>query len=271
MTEKSTKWNSLLPRVLTALIAGTALIFLVVFNYWTAYAMLSVISICCLWEFFQMSKKSGFKSYEKIGIFFALFLLVGNLFFQSSAYLFLGLFLVIAVSFMTFQKDKPSLNTLSSICMVLLYSIFPILSLFHEGVNADNYQWQYIIALFIMVWSFDTGAYFAGKLFGKNKMAPKISPGKTWEGTIGGMICCFLAIFFFSKAHGLFSTSQIILLSILLSASGTIGDLFISRIKRSIDIKDTGTILPGHGGFLDRFDGYLMSSIIYGSFLQLVG
>ncbi|MDU8923676.1 phosphatidate cytidylyltransferase [Pasteurellaceae bacterium LIM206] len=115
-----------------------------------------------------------------------------------------------------------------------------------------------LLYVFILVWAADSGAYFAGRKFGKHKLAPKVSPGKTWQGVIGGLItACVLAFVFVRLAgehfsHG--STLSLIVLSVGTVAVSVLGDLTESMFKRESGIKDSGHLIPGHGGILDRID-----------------
>jgi phosphatidate cytidylyltransferase len=128
----------------------------------------------------------------------------------------------------------------------------------------------------ILVWSSDSWAYVAGKLFGKHKLAPSISPGKTWEGLIGGTILSgltgFLIVQYLLEPNGgyigsdnyhTFNPLKGIILGVSISIFGTMGDLFESSLKRKAGVKDSGKVLPGHGGMLDRFDAFLFAAVVF--------
>lgn len=119
----------------------------------------------------------------------------------------------------------------------------------------------WIIWLLIVVFSNDTGAFYGGKFFGKNALSPNISPNKTIEGSIGGIIASLIVGFIFSVLFFKdFSLSFLLIpASLMLAIAGQIGDLFESAMKRASNIKDSGSILPGHGGMLDRIDGLLLA------------
>ena len=155
----------------------------------------------------------------------------------------------------------------------LLYSIFglvyislPILllialrNLYGMEVPAENYDPGKVIplALIFSLWINDTMAYIVGSLIGKTQMT-KISPKKTWEGTIGGIILCVVVMIFIGNLMGLKSFDSICIASIS-SIAGTFGDLLESKLKRLAGVKDSGHIMPGHGGFLDRFDSLLVAT-----------
>ena len=116
------------------------------------------------------------------------------------------------------------------------------------------------VALFVFLWVSDTGAYLIGMSFGKTKLFERISPKKTWEGTLGGLFFTIVTAYIVSFFWKGFSFTDWILFGLLTAISGIFGDLFESLFKRSINCKDSGNIMPGHGGFLDRFDSFLFAS-----------
>jgi len=123
-----------------------------------------------------------------------------------------------------------------------------------------------------MIWAADIGAYFSGKAFGKHKLAPNISPGKTWEGVFGGLIAAALvsaASTFITDLNGPLAW-QMALLALVVTSISIVGDLFASLLKRQVDLKDTGQLLPGHGGIIDRFDSLLAAAPFYFIGLQLL-
>ena len=123
----------------------------------------------------------------------------------------------------------------------------------------DSYSYQIIIGLFLILWASDTGAYFAGIQFGKRKLFERVSPKKSWEGSVGGAILSLAFALGVSHFFKDLEVWQWIVISLITIVCGTYGDLVESLFKRSMQIKDSGKKLPGHGGFLDRFDGLLLS------------
>ncbi len=110
----------------------------------------------------------------------------------------------------------------------------------------------------MIVWLTDTGAYIFGRLFGKRKLWPEISPNKTVEGFVGGILCSTIVAVVFSIYYDMpLSLFPLLLVTWLLSLFGQLGDLVESALKRHFDVKDSGTLLPGHGGILDRFDSFI--------------
>ena len=154
--------------------------------------------------------------------------------------------------------------------IVLVPSFFAILALkSHQNANA------LILSLLVFVWGADTGAFFIGKLMGGTKLCPRVSPGKTWSGLLGGAIVVFvlslLVFSLFDEIHAWFrDTYFFVLFALLVAGVSVLGDLTVSMFKRSRQIKDTGSLLPGHGGFLDRLDSLLSASCVFAIFVSLM-
>ena len=142
----------------------------------------------------------------------------------------------------------------------IVYGSFPWLATWDLLLMGENSR--YVLYLCVVVWSGDTGAYFGGKSFGKQKLAPRMSPKKTWEGSIAGLLASVAGGSLCNLGYGgeLGSWEVIVLSSFLGGAFGQMGDLVESTFKRFSGVKDSGVIFPGHGGFLDRVDGVLFAA-----------
>jgi phosphatidate cytidylyltransferase len=130
--------------------------------------------------------------------------------------------------------------------------------------NMDNtdllpYHGFQILLIFILIWVNDTGAYLVGRRWGKTPLAPVVSPKKTWEGFVGGLVLSVLVGLIISHYMAELEWIHYLVLAVICSVFGTLGDLFESKVKRSLAIKDSGTLLGGHGGVLDRFDSILFA------------
>jgi phosphatidate cytidylyltransferase len=159
----------------------------------------------------------------------------------------------------------------------LPFSLFPFSAFGKEGIDSiiphagTVFSPGIVIGYFILLWINDTGAYLAGVTAGKHRLLERISPKKSWEGFIGGVIFTVLFAWLFSGRFGGLDTGGWISVAILISVSGTFGDLIESMLKRSTGIKDSGTIMPGHGGFMDRFDSTLLSFPLVFLFIVFFG
>jgi phosphatidate cytidylyltransferase len=148
----------------------------------------------------------------------------------------------------------------AGILVCLVYGAFPWLAIWELYKLAPDSR--YIFLLCTIVWCGDTGAYFAGRSLGKHKLAPRMSPNKTWEGSVGGIIASVAGASVFKGFYGeqMVDWPTIIVCAVLGGALGQLGDLAESTFKRFSGVKDSGKIFPGHGGFLDRVDGLLFAA-----------
>ena len=172
-----------------------------------------------------------------------------------------------------FQK----ISTSSKYLYLLGYIILPFIFITKISFGINDYNPKIIIGLFILIWTNDTFAYIVGKSIGKNKLYEKISPKKTIEGFIGGIIFAILAGYLISKyyikANPQFSDKSIMIwtsIALIVGVVGTIGDLIESKFKRIAGVKDSGKIMPGHGGILDRLDSVIFVAPIIFLFYQIL-
>lgn len=127
------------------------------------------------------------------------------------------------------------------------------------------------IGFMLLLWTNDTGAYLVGKAIGRHKLMPKVSPGKTWEGFVGGVVLTMALAFPISGLSAALSLHGWLIAAGAIAVAGTIGDLWESALKRKAGVKDSGRIMPGHGGALDRFDGYLLAAPVMMMVVLLLG
>jgi phosphatidate cytidylyltransferase len=198
-------------------------------------------------------------------------IILGTLFFGSYFYypkMFALILILILVFVLIFEWPKlVSVKTLKFWIITPFYPILPVFCLLYLWHNYYNVNYLIPLYPFFVSWIFDTGSYLAGKTFGKHKVCPSISPGKSWEGVFGG----FLALVAFNKY---FLPNlvwwKILLISAALSFVAFLGDIFISFWKRKSDLKDIGGLLPGHGGLLDRFDSVFFVVVPYTFYILMI-
>jgi phosphatidate cytidylyltransferase len=152
-------------------------------------------------------------------------------------------------------------------CFVVLVPLWTAILVLHDSGDEGPYI---LLFLLVLIWIADSGAYFTGMRWGKRKLAPIISPGKSWEGVLGGLfgaLLCgvFLALYYQDKSGALW----LIPISLITVAMSVVGDLFESTLKRRMDVKDSGSLLPGHGGVLDRIDSLIAAAPVFVLGLQL--
>ena len=146
----------------------------------------------------------------------------------------------------------------------LVYITLPVVLLLYIRIGTDiNYDNNFLkvipCGIIFSIWINDTMAYIVGSLIGKTPLS-KISPKKTWEGTVGGALLCIVTISLIGKATGFYNYKNWIVIASCCAVFGTLGDLLESKLKRMANVKDSGTLMPGHGGFLDRFDSLLIAT-----------
>lgn len=195
-------------------------------------------------------------------------------------YTFLGLFSVIMFGclyeFSKIIKIIQPKNYLLYLPLAFLYIIFPIILIIDLGVNpkhiTQSYSPLFPCGIIFSIWVNDTMAYVVGSFFGKTPFS-KISPKKTWEGTIGGIILCMFTIGIISKfltIGKVIEWKDWIIISGICGVFGTLGDLIESKFKRMANLKDSGSIMPGHGGFLDRFDSLLLTAPFVWIYIKII-
>ncbi len=237
--------------------------------------LLTILSGLAQYEYYQLAKKGGFASHATLGIILGSFLILGA-YFLPKIELFnsvnsAGLLIVeiviycIVVLFMSGTNNKfiTMITTLSGIIYfpLLLCSFVNIILLFHnERIGLFIAVWVVIIAKFT-----DVGAYLIGSKFGRNKLVPKISPKKTWEGAIGGVlisisIATFIFLIFNRSFPVEFNLINVMLIACFVSIVSIFSDLFESLIKREVKVKDSGNIIPGIGGAFDLMDSLLFAA-----------
>ena len=268
-------------RTLTALILVPPLLLAVIYMETLLLAMILGIIICLAaweWTTFAELKKN---SYKIVYLIVVLILLIGGYLLRSSNWsliiIYLGvswwlfaLGLIIAVERKQYILSNSCFLRLLMGLLVLVPAWFSLI-LIHA--SPAHLSLNPLIFLFILVWTADISGYFFGKKFGNRRLSPQISPGKTWEGVYGALIACL----FLGLGYGIKLDLQlydIIIFVLICSVTVTIsiiGDLLESLMKRSVNLKNTGNILPGHGGVLDRIDSLTAAGPFYFAALTLQG
>jgi phosphatidate cytidylyltransferase len=184
------------------------------------------------------------------------------------------LIFLIAVIELYRKKERPFGNIAFAIFGVVYISLpfafLNYLAVYNPlGIHLAYNPWL-VMGFFILIWTNDTGAYLAGRAFGKNKLFERISPKKTWEGAIGGLLLTLVAAFLLNKYSSLLNITHWMIIATIIVVFGNLGDLTESLFKRSVNIKDSGSILPGHGGLLDRFDAVLIAAPMVFTYLYFI-
>ena len=247
-------------RVITAVIALIVFIPLIIVGSWPLMLAAIVLGMVAMSELLLM-KKMFLISFEAIVSYLGVALLIlpdsWLDFLPSVATRWFGFYVLVILLLLhtVLRKQRFTFDDVGVLTLAMLY----IGMGFHYFVVARSINFITLLYGMLIVWLTDSGAYLIGRKIGKNKLAPKISPNKTWEGSIGGTVAAtiILAVYlYFLPVGG--AWLPMILLTIVLSIMGQFGDLIESSLKRYYGVKDSGKILPGHGGILDRFDSMLI-------------
>jgi phosphatidate cytidylyltransferase len=272
--------NTLKVRSISAAVFVIVLLSAVYLNYYTFFFFFFFVAMWALKEFYDLSEKLGVTVYRGIGMLggFISFISVYARHFDEQfvqlpfLYLLQNLLYIvpfaIAIKFLFSETTQPFHSFVYSIAGIM-YCILPFALLVQipiqstpEGITEQlaTYNYFKVLGIILLIWSNDTFAYLGGSLFGKNKMYEKVSPGKTWEGTIIGVLLT-IGVGFVLNINNTFSSPVLWpAIALFIGIFGTIGDLVESWMKRKAGVKDSGNIMPGHGGILDRFDSLLFVS-----------
>lgn len=274
-------YSNLTQRLITAFFGAAVIVASILYGPWTYFALFFFICLVTLREFYALAGLDGMVVQKTFGTFSGLVIFSLSFLIEydkiSYRYYFLIFPLVSCVYMIKLYKkfERKPFTNIAYTFLGVFYVAVPFALLNIATFENHQYDYQIIFGCLFILWASDSGAYFAGTLFGKRKLFERISPKKSWEGFFGGAILAMLfayglPYFFSSIGHEPTIRSwQWMVVGGLIVVGGTYGDLIESLLKRSIEIKDSGTALPGHGGFLDRFDGLLISAPFIVAFLEI--
>lgn len=209
------------------------------------------------------------KTFKPLG-YAGIFLLLTGFYFHSYTLFIISItfLLLISVVWQLICKYESKFFELGVTILCIFYIVWSFGFLLAIRNLPDGFY--LVLLLLLIIWGTDTGAYFFGLLLGKRKLAPNISPNKTVEGSIGGGIVSVLVSIIFGVSIG-FSILLALFIGVIISVTAQLGDLMQSVLKRKANIKDSGELIPGHGGILDRFDSFLLSPAVFYLILILMG
>ena len=289
--------RNMLVRAVSGVVLAIIVFGAILWSPWSAALLLSLIMVGCLTEFYGLCCAAGYAPSARLGTFFASFMFLAACAMAYSGYfppttaeemqlaqacmmaVSMVILLIIVLIPMAFvcelwrNHPTPIANvstTLAGVLYVALpMSLLPFIPFLLKG---EWSPWA-LLAYILLVWSNDVFAYLAGVMCGRHRMCERISPKKTWEGFVGGLVGTIAAGVL---AGYLFHSANLWLwggLGFVVSLTGVAGDFVESLFKRSVGVKDSGNIMPGHGGFLDRFDALLISvpfAVVYVIFARLI-
>jgi len=270
--------SNFLKRTITGAIFLVVMIGGIIWNFYSLAGLFFLISMLGLDEFYNLLIKSGHEPQRKLGLLCGgtIFLLIAfsKLVGEQPA-LYLSFVLISCIFFAELYRNKqtPFQNIAYSL-IGIIYIVIPfalwVSFLKSYSSSVGVYNPHFLLGFFFLLWTNDTGAYLVGRSIGKHKLWERISPKKTWEGFFGGLILSIVVGYVISLFYPELHYILWMVMAVIVSCAGSMGDLVESAFKRSIDAKDSGSILPGHGGILDRFDGVFLSTPFVLVLLQLV-
>lgn len=248
-------------RIITGVIAAALFIPFVIYGGWPFTVVVYALAAVAMYEILRMKHLSIFSVPGIIGTLslFAILMPVSleEQILEWTSYSKFELLFIAVILLLVYSVIVKNQFTFDDVAFVVLGALYIGIG-FYYFIETRGAGLQYVVFALLIVWTTDSGAYFTGRKLGKNKLWPEISPNKTVEGFIGGIL---IAVIFAIGMHLItpFETSWAILIIVTIVSSifGQMGDLVESAIKRHYDVKDSGAILPGHGGILDRFDSLL--------------
>ena len=263
--------SNFLQRAITGILFVGVLVGCILYDPWTFSALFVVISALTIREFGHLiNQVEGVSINKNITMLAGVYLYMAVMAFctnlsGSKIYLpYLLLIMYLMISELYLKKENPVMNwaysMLSQLYIALPFAMLNVLS-FHTSPMDTSVSYNPILPLsvFVFIWLSDTGAYCVGSLIGRHRLFERISPKKSWEGSIGGGIVAIGSSFIFAHYFPIMNMAEWAGLALIVVIFGTWGDLTESLLKRQLHIKDSGAILPGHGGMLDRFDSALMA------------
>ncbi len=259
--------NNFFTRTITGILFVTLIVTTLVYEFIPVPFLFGAAALFTLSEFYNIVSTKEQTPQKVLGSIMAIIILF--IFWEISQgrisawhfYLFFPFVSLLFVTELFRNKPRAFINIAITI-LGLMYCVVPFASInflaFPAGLTQD-YTSDILLGMFILLWANDTGAYLAGITLGKHKLFERISPKKTVEGFVGGIVFAMVGCYVNSIFFNLLSTFDWYIIGVIVIVFGTLGDLAESLLKRNYDIKDSGNILPGHGGILDRFDGVLLT------------
>lgn len=271
----------MLKRAVTGSVFVATLIFCSSFSSLSLFGLYFIFVFIGSWEYLNILKQNtSYTPNIAVGILSSCLVFTGlaaPFAFELSLSIILPFVLLVLFSIPLIElyanKEHPFSNIVHSIFpslyVALPFGLVYLLSTSLFDGSDTEYAAPLVLGFYYILWSNDTGAYLSGKAFGKHKLFERISPNKTWEGSIGGATLAITVSLLYGHYVGIIPLWKWAGIGLIISVFGSMGDLVESLFKRSMNVKDSGKIMPGHGGILDRFDGLLIAAPFVFAFLML--
>ena len=266
--------NNFLTRTITAVFFSITCVACIFFGGYI-HLLFFILSILAFNEYLKINGPKKRKALNRLYVLFALIISATFALAQLGAidekYIWINVFSMASVFLIElYQKEQLPFDQIGKLILGYAYVIIPFAMFTGLGyIVSGDYNYEIPLGFLFLVWANDSGAYVFGITIGKNRLFERISPKKSWEGLAGSILLSLCTAYFFARFFPETPANIWYTMAILVVIFGTLGDLVESLFKRSINIKDSGSILPGHGGVLDRFDGLFMAAPIVYTYLLL--
>ncbi len=253
-------------RIATAILGGTCIVgslWLGLFWFWSVMVL---VALAAQYELFQMLRLRS----QPVDLVFSMVAGFCIMLHVVWPYWYAALGVTVLLFVLFLEKGGSERRPMERAANLMLSLAWPVAGLsflpavYRLLVHGSQSAFFVMLLLLALVWASDIGAYYTGRTLGRHKLAPRISPGKTWEGAVGGFVAALL-LAWGAVASGMvdLSLTHALAFGVIAATIGPVGDLLESVFKRSVNVKDSGTLLPGHGGFLDRFDAFILVAPAY--------
>ena len=272
---KLSTYSNLTQRVIAAVIGVTVIITAVVYSQWSYLILFCAIGAFTQIEFYKLLGLDGNQPLTYYGTAVGVFINILTFLIEQEIlpyedYYFMVPPLTIIFFIKLYKKnDTKPFQNIAYTFLGIIYVALPFALITITALQDGFYSYQKVLGCLFLLWASDTGAYFAGTKFGRTKLFERVSPKKSWEGSVGGFALAMLVALVLSQYFHDLQAWQWYGIGAIIVVAGTYGDLVESLFKRSIQIKDSGSVIPGHGGFLDRFDGLLLSAPFIVTFAKM--
>ncbi|WP_020602735.1 phosphatidate cytidylyltransferase [Spirosoma spitsbergense] len=275
MKQRLARLTNLQQRVVAAIVGVPFILFMIWYADWTLALLFCVVSALTQREFYRLLGLDGFEPLTAYGTLVGTMICVLAYFVETDQISMGSYFLICPASSMIFliklykKKDMKPFTNIGFTFLGIIYVAMPFALLIIMALQGGTFHPMIITGCLLLLWASDIGAYFAGTKFGRRKLFERVSPKKSWEGSLGGAAAAAVIALGLTFWAPELKPWQWYCVGGIIVVTGTYGDLVESLFKRSIAIKDSGTSIPGHGGFLDRFDGLLLATPFIITFLKL--
>jgi len=261
-------------RIIAGLIGAAIVVFCICYSEVSYFVLFGAIAFITLNEFYGLLGKARIHTSKVIGyiigisLYIITFLVESRIIFPEYYYLVFSLAFILFINEL-YRRKEDSFIAVAYTLLGVIYVALPFSLLTICAFFTGEYRFGIVLGIIFLVWANDIGAYIAGRTLGKNKLFPSVSPKKTWEGSVGGAVLSLAISFGLSQYIHELTTMQWMIMSGIIIVTGSYGDLVESLLKRILAIKDSGEAIPGHGGFLDRFDALVFCLPFITVFLKI--